>query len=138
MGTVRFKGRTHFREGEWVGVELDAARGKNDGSVHGTRYFECAPAHGLFTHAGNLSLLTAAPSLGGGAARPEVSPHPAFVAPDGWRAVWGAAATNGERGPIVAYVRRALPARQRCVRVKPSARRSVSSFASAICHVHLM
>lgn len=66
-GTVRFVGTTEFQTGLWVGVELDQpgmenvdilvvrhtnygtlAVGKNDGSVQGTRYFNCAAAHGLF------------------------------------------------------------------------------------------
>ena len=32
----------------WMGVELDHAHGKNDGSRSGTRYFKCRPNHGVF------------------------------------------------------------------------------------------
>lgn len=47
-GVLRFMGPTDFAPGEWCGVELDDPLGKNDGSVAGTRYFECAPRFGLF------------------------------------------------------------------------------------------
>ncbi|KAL9078034.1 MAG: hypothetical protein Q9157_003032 [Trypethelium eluteriae] len=45
---IRFLGTTHFAAGDWVGVELDDASGKNDGSVQGERYFDCDTAHGMF------------------------------------------------------------------------------------------
>lgn len=45
---VRFLGKPHFAAGDWVGVELDDASGKNDGAVQGQRYFDCQPGHGMF------------------------------------------------------------------------------------------
>jgi len=53
-GVVVFVGPTQFAAGEWVGVELDAAVGKNDGSVNGVRYFTCEPLHGVFAKAAKL------------------------------------------------------------------------------------
>lgn len=47
-GTVCFRGPTKFASGEWLGVALDSAVGKNDGSVRGVQYFCCAPQHGVF------------------------------------------------------------------------------------------
>ncbi|XP_046583518.1 CAP-Gly domain-containing linker protein 4-like isoform X1 [Haliotis rubra] len=47
MGVVRYVGPTDFGEGVWLGVELRTAKGKNDGSVRGKRYFTCKPDHGL-------------------------------------------------------------------------------------------
>lgn len=46
--TVQYAGSTHFATGEWVGVELDTATGKNDGEVQGQRYFDCPQGHGMF------------------------------------------------------------------------------------------
>lgn len=34
-GVVRYFGPTQFREGQWIGIELDEPSGKNDGSVEG-------------------------------------------------------------------------------------------------------
>ncbi|KAL9115266.1 MAG: hypothetical protein Q9227_001060 [Pyrenula ochraceoflavens] len=48
QGVVRFLGSTHFAAGEWVGLELGDALGKNNGSVQGQQYFECDANHGLF------------------------------------------------------------------------------------------
>ena len=47
-GTVRFIGPTHFKQGLWIGVELDGDKGKNDGSIDGQRYFICPLGHGVF------------------------------------------------------------------------------------------
>ncbi|CBY19245.1 unnamed protein product [Oikopleura dioica] len=47
-GTVRFMGRTEFKEGIWVGIELNEPSGKNDGTVQGVSYFKCPPKFGLF------------------------------------------------------------------------------------------
>lgn len=46
-GIIRWLGRGAFAAGEWVGIELPDDSGKNDGSVKGERYFECAPGHGM-------------------------------------------------------------------------------------------
>lgn len=48
LGVVRFVGETEFAPGVWIGVELQDANGKNDGSVKDVRYFECADKHGIF------------------------------------------------------------------------------------------
>jgi len=47
-GNVRYSGETSFAKGVWLGLELDDEVGKNDGSVAGVRYFDCAQGHGLF------------------------------------------------------------------------------------------
>ena len=47
-GTLRYLGPTEFAAGEWAGIELDAAIGRNDGSVNGKRYFQCEANFGLF------------------------------------------------------------------------------------------
>lgn len=54
-GVLRYKGPTAFASGEWCGVELDDPIGKNDGSVAGTRYFDCQPQFGLFAPAHKVS-----------------------------------------------------------------------------------
>ncbi|KAJ8736093.1 hypothetical protein PYW08_006749 [Mythimna loreyi] len=47
-GVIAYAGPTHFAHGTWIGIELDAPTGKNDGSVGGQRYFECRARHGIF------------------------------------------------------------------------------------------
>ncbi|KAJ8964376.1 hypothetical protein NQ317_003093 [Molorchus minor] len=55
-GVVAYIGETEFASGTWIGVELDAPKGKNDGNVKGTRYFTCKPKHGMFVRADKLIL----------------------------------------------------------------------------------
>ncbi|ORX62317.1 hypothetical protein DM01DRAFT_1342158 [Hesseltinella vesiculosa] len=45
---VRYIGPVHWAEGEWIGVELERAVGKNDGSVNGRRYFYTGANRGIF------------------------------------------------------------------------------------------
>ncbi|KAI1388486.1 CAP-Gly domain-containing protein [Hypoxylon trugodes] len=59
---VRYVGQTHFAVGEWVGVELEDDRGKNDGSVQGERYFDCSPGKGMFVRPTTVTILQAAPA----------------------------------------------------------------------------
>ncbi|XP_013194535.2 CAP-Gly domain-containing linker protein 2 isoform X2 [Amyelois transitella] len=54
-GILRYVGVTDFAPGVWGGVELDDPLGKNDGSVDGKRYFECAPRFGLFAPISKIS-----------------------------------------------------------------------------------
>jgi hypothetical protein len=48
IGTVKYVGPTHFKPGDWIGVQLDSPVGKNNGTVGTTKYFECETNHGLF------------------------------------------------------------------------------------------
>ncbi|XP_075719564.1 CAP-Gly domain-containing linker protein 4 isoform X2 [Rhinoderma darwinii] len=48
VGTLRYCGNAQFATGQWAGIEMDEADGKNDGSVCGVQYFKCSPKHGIF------------------------------------------------------------------------------------------
>ena len=50
LGILKYVGTTHFADGEWCGIVLEQACGKNDGSVRGVRYFRCRNKHGIFVH----------------------------------------------------------------------------------------
>ena len=51
---VRFIGFVPFAKGLFVGLELGAAEGRNNGTVDGIRYFTCKPKHGLFVRAASI------------------------------------------------------------------------------------
>ncbi|XP_044003775.1 CAP-Gly domain-containing linker protein 1-like isoform X2 [Aphidius gifuensis] len=54
-GSIAYIGETQFAPGDWAGVVLDEPIGKNDGSVAGSRYFQCAPKHGIFSRLTRLT-----------------------------------------------------------------------------------
>ncbi|XP_036981329.1 dynactin subunit 1 isoform X3 [Acanthopagrus latus] len=56
-GTVAYIGNTLFASGKWVGVILDEAKGKNDGTVQGKRYFTCEENHGIFVRQSQIQLV---------------------------------------------------------------------------------
>lgn len=52
-GIVRFAGDTKFKEGPWVGIEIEVPegeepKGKHNGTVMGVEYFTCPEKHGIF------------------------------------------------------------------------------------------
>ncbi|XP_018897649.2 kinesin-like protein KIF13A isoform X1 [Bemisia tabaci] len=53
-GVIGFVGTTQFAVGIWIGVELDAPTGKNDGTVQGVKYFDARPKHGIFVRVDKL------------------------------------------------------------------------------------
>ncbi|CAH0555619.1 unnamed protein product, partial [Brassicogethes aeneus] len=63
QGVLRFVGAVNFAKGTWCGVELNGEIGKNDGSVNGVRYFECAPRCGLMAPLCKTALLDACEKL---------------------------------------------------------------------------
>ena len=61
-GTVLYCGPTDFASGTWIGVELDAARGLNDGTCRGVRYFAARAESGLFVRPQQLTLASESPA----------------------------------------------------------------------------
>lgn len=53
-GTVMFVGKTKFSPGVWVGVKLDEPFGKNNGTVKGTKYFDCGENYGMMVKPGRI------------------------------------------------------------------------------------
>ena len=56
-GTVRFTGTTAFAPGKWIGVELEAPNGKNNGSVQGKAYFTCRDGYGVFVRPAGVKVI---------------------------------------------------------------------------------
>ncbi|KAM9852404.1 kinesin-like protein KIF13A [Aulostomus maculatus] len=54
-GTVYYVGGVEFAKGIWVGVKLDLAVGKHNGTVQGRVYFRCPPGHGVFVKPSRLT-----------------------------------------------------------------------------------
>ncbi|CCI42397.1 unnamed protein product [Albugo candida] len=44
-------------EGVWIGVRLDQASGRNDGTAQGIRYFDCRECHGIFVRPENIRFI---------------------------------------------------------------------------------
>jgi dynactin 1 len=72
-GIIRYAGHTQFAPGLWIGVELDDATGKNDGSVGGHRYFDCPMGYGMFVRPTALKLRAGPPAV----FMPQFMPQPA-------------------------------------------------------------
>ena len=66
-GEIKFIGETSFSTGEWIGIRLDTADGKNDGSVGDVKYFDCDPLHGIFVRSTQVKLDTEEPTAGASA-----------------------------------------------------------------------
>lgn len=57
LGRIAYIGTTTFSSGKWVGVVLDEAKGKNNGTVQGKTYFQCPDDHGIFVRLSQLALV---------------------------------------------------------------------------------
>ena len=55
--TIQFIGQTLFAPGDWIGVELQDASGKNNGEVQGQRYFNCPQDYGMFVRPAAVTVL---------------------------------------------------------------------------------
>ncbi|XP_076437452.1 dynactin subunit 1-like isoform X2 [Babylonia areolata] len=82
VGTVAYIGQTVFSAGKWIGVILDEAKGKNNGTVQGKTYFTCSDNYGIFVRQSQISALadqSSKPSTAKPAA--EATPKPASGIP---------------------------------------------------------
>lgn len=75
-GIVKYVGPIHVAEGAWLGIDLQEASGKNDGSVRGERYFDCPPQHGLFVKETDILRIISQPAPKAAAPKPK-APAPA-------------------------------------------------------------
>jgi dynactin 1 len=56
-GVVRFAGATSFAAGKWVGIELNEANGKNNGTINDIAYFTCKPNYGVFVRPSQVKVI---------------------------------------------------------------------------------
>lgn len=59
-GKVAYVGMTNFAVGKWVGIILEEAKGKNNGTLKGQTYFTCQENFGMFVRPTQLT------AIGGG------------------------------------------------------------------------
>ncbi|XP_049537466.1 dynactin subunit 1 isoform X5 [Anopheles darlingi] len=75
-GTIAYVGMTSFAVGKWVGVVLDEAKGKNNGSIKGQQYFTCDENCGMFVRPTQLIFIDEAGNpLEDAAQTPEEKPR---------------------------------------------------------------
>lgn len=55
MAFIRYLGTADFAPGLWLGLELRSAKGKNDGSVGGRRYFSCRAGYGVLVRPSRIT-----------------------------------------------------------------------------------
>ena len=55
-GVLHYIGHPDFAPGEWAGIVLDRAEGRNNGSVQGVRYFSCDEGYGVFVRSDKVAL----------------------------------------------------------------------------------
>lgn len=55
-GSVKYVGTADFKPGFWVGVQYDEPHGKNNGTVEGRKYFECADKYGGFVRPSHVEV----------------------------------------------------------------------------------
>lgn len=56
--SVAYFGEVEFSSGDWVGLVLDFPTGNHDGRVHGRRYFQCEPLHGIFARPSRVTRMS--------------------------------------------------------------------------------
>ncbi|XP_033220366.1 dynactin subunit 1 isoform X2 [Belonocnema kinseyi] len=57
QGVIAYIGHPTFASGKWIGVILDEAKGKNNGTIKGQVYFKCAENYGMFVRQSQVILL---------------------------------------------------------------------------------
>lgn len=56
-GIVSYIGKVQYAPGEFIGVTLDHAVGKNNGMIKGVKYFTCPPKRGLMVKPNDIQPL---------------------------------------------------------------------------------